>query len=48
MFREPLAVATEKGDEAWNARLAEIIATMHDDGTLRKLSEKWYGTDLTG
>ena len=48
LFREPLAVATEKGDEAWNARLAEIIATMHDDGTLRQLSEKWYGTDLTG
>ena len=48
LFREPLAVATEKGDEAWNARLAELIATMHDDGTLRKLSEKWYGTDLTG
>jgi polar amino acid transport system substrate-binding protein len=48
LFREPLSVATEKGDDAWNARLAEIIATMRDDGTLRALSEKWYGADLTG
>ena len=48
LFREPLSVATEKGDDAWNARLAEIIATMRDDGTLRALSEEWYGADLTG
>lgn len=48
LFREPLSVATEKGDDAWNAKLAEIIATMRDDGTLRALSEKWYGADLTG
>ena len=48
LFREPLSVATEKGDEAWNAKLAEIIGAMRDDGTLRELSEKWYGTDLTG
>jgi len=48
LFREPLSVATEKGDEAWNAKLAEIIGAMRDDGTLRELSEKWYGADLTG
>jgi polar amino acid transport system substrate-binding protein len=48
LFREPLSVATEKGDEAWNAKLAEIVGAMRDDGTLRELSEKWYGTDLTG
>jgi polar amino acid transport system substrate-binding protein len=48
LFREPLSLATEKGDDAWNAKLAEIIAAMRDDGTLSELSEKWYGTDLTG
>jgi polar amino acid transport system substrate-binding protein len=48
LFREPLSVATEKGDQEWNGKLAEIIGTMQDDGTLRRLSEKWYGTDLTG
>ena len=48
LFLEPLSVATEKGDQEWNGKLAEIIGTMRDDGTLRTLSEKWYGTDLTG
>jgi polar amino acid transport system substrate-binding protein len=47
LFREPLAVATEKGDEEWNAKLAEIVQAMHDDGTLSTFSEKWYGADLT-
>lgn len=48
LFLEPLSVATEKGDAEWDERLAGIIQTMHDDGTLTRLSEKWYGTDLTG
>ena len=48
LFLEPLSVATEKGDPEWNARLAEIIEALHADGTLRTLSEKWYGADLTG
>jgi polar amino acid transport system substrate-binding protein len=48
LFLEPLSVATEKGDPEWNERLAGIIQAMRDDGTLRRLSEKWYGTDLTG
>jgi polar amino acid transport system substrate-binding protein len=48
LFREPLSVATEKGDQEWNERLAGIIQTMRDDGTLKRLSEKWYGADLTG
>jgi polar amino acid transport system substrate-binding protein len=46
-FYEPLAVATDKGDEEFNARIAEIVAEMHEDGTLSELSEKWYGVDLT-
>ena len=47
LFLEPLSVATEKGDEEWNAKLAELVQAMHDDGTLSALSEKWYGADLT-
>lgn len=46
-FYEPLAVATDKGDAEFNARITEIIAAMHADGTLTKLSMKWYGVDLT-
>lgn len=46
-FYEPLAVATDKGDEEFDAKIAEIIAAMHEDGTLTELSNKWYGADLT-
>jgi polar amino acid transport system substrate-binding protein len=46
-FYEPLAVATDKGDPEFDAKIKEIVQAMHDDGTLSKLSEKWYGTDLT-
>ena len=28
-------------------RVSEIIQEMHRDGTLRQLSQKYYGTDLT-
>ena len=46
-FYEPLAVATDKGDPEFNAKIKEIVAAMHEDGTLKKLSMKWYGVDLT-
>ena len=46
LFREPLVVATEKGDEDWNAKLSETIGTMHADGTLKKLAGRWYDPDL--
>lgn len=46
-FYEPLAVATDKGDPEFDAKLAGIVAEMHEDGTLKALSEKWYGIDLT-
>jgi polar amino acid transport system substrate-binding protein len=47
LFLEPLSVAIDKGDPEFGAKLAEIVKAMHDDGTLSKLSEKWYGVDLT-
>ncbi len=47
LFREPLAVATDKGDDEWNAQLATLVRTMREDGTLRRLSEKWFGLDLS-
>ena len=47
LFLEPLSVAIDKGDAEWGAKLAEIVQAMHDDGTLSKLSEKWYEADLT-
>jgi polar amino acid transport system substrate-binding protein len=47
LYYEPLAVAIEKGDPELHAKIAEIIKAMQDDGTLTKLSMKWYGADLT-
>jgi polar amino acid transport system substrate-binding protein len=47
LFLEPLSVAIDKGDPEFAAKLAEIVGSMHEDGTLSELSMKWYGADLT-
>lgn len=51
VFSENLAVAFDKSSEVSNAalveRVSEIITEMHEDGTLRDLSMKWFGADLT-
>lgn len=51
VFSENLAVAFDKSSTLDSAsavkRVGEIIQEMHDDGTLRELSMKWFGSDLT-
>lgn len=51
VFYEPLAVAFDAGVEDNDSlvqRVDEILAEMHEDGTLTELSEKWYdGIDYT-
>lgn len=51
VFSEDLAVAFDKNSELNNdtlvARVSEIVAEMHEDGTLSELSEKHFGVDLT-
>ncbi|WP_245273331.1 transporter substrate-binding domain-containing protein [Phyllobacterium sp. UNC302MFCol5.2] len=47
VFYEPLAVATDKGDPEFDAKITEAVDAMRKDGTLKALSEKWYGVDLT-
>lgn len=51
LFFEPLAVAVDKSSSlsptSLVAKLSQIITQMHQDGTLTRLSEKWYGADLT-
>jgi polar amino acid transport system substrate-binding protein len=46
-FREPLVVIAEKGDAEWTAKVAGLIADMKKDGTLAKLTTKWYGKDYS-
>ena len=38
LFKEPLAVAIDKGDPEFTAKIAEIVKAMHADGTLARLS----------
>ena len=45
VFYEPLAVAIDIGDQALAQKLEAIIGWMHKDGTLSKISKKWYGVD---
>jgi len=45
IFYEPLAVTIDRGDAEFNNKLKEIISWMRKDGTLTKLSKKWYGVD---
>ena len=52
VFGEPLAIAFDKASELDGASLQEavdqIVADMHEDGTLTELSKKWYdGLDVT-
>ncbi len=47
VFYEPLAVAIDKGDPEFGAKVTQIIEAMHADGTLTQLSMKWYGVDYT-
>ncbi len=51
VFSENLAVAFDKSSELSNetllAKVSEIIADMHADGTLTELSLKWFSEDIT-
>jgi len=50
VYYEPLAAATDKsGPDPTDfvAKVSEIIQTMHQDGTLKAFSEKWFQGDLT-
>lgn len=49
VFSENLAVAFDNNtdNERLVQRVGEIIAEMHEDGTLSELSMEWFGQDLT-
>jgi polar amino acid transport system substrate-binding protein len=52
VFYEPLAAAIDKSSTldptTFAAAVDKIVGEMHEDGTLTKLSKKWYGgTDLS-
>lgn len=48
LYGEPNWVAVDKGDAEWEKEVAQIVADLRADGTLKKISEKWLGADITG
>lgn len=47
LFYEPIAIAIDKGNADFGARIKEIIEAMRADGTLKRLSEQRLGVDVT-
>jgi len=47
LYEEPNAVAVEKGDPEWEAKVRQVFAELKADGTLTKLSQKWIGADIS-
>lgn len=47
LFSAPQGLATLPGDKEFDDKIAAAIKSMRDDGTLSKLSIKWYGVDNT-
>lgn len=47
VFGEPIWISVDKGDPEWQAKIKEIFKAMADDGTLKQISEKWVGRDIT-
>jgi polar amino acid transport system substrate-binding protein len=49
LFADDLAFALRPGEADWTALLDYAIGTLNDDGTLSRLSKKWFdGLDLAG
>ncbi|MBS0377971.1 MAG: transporter substrate-binding domain-containing protein [Proteobacteria bacterium] len=48
LYSEPNVIATEKGDPEWDRKVADIIRALRADGTLARISQKWFGRDITG
>ena len=47
LYAEPNVVATEKGDAEWDRTVARTFSALKSDGTLRRISLKWFGQDIT-
>ena len=47
LLPEEYGVAFRKEDAALTAKVNEILLSMAQDGSLAKISEKWFGADIT-
>ena len=44
---QPMGIAVRKGDTELREALEKAVQTLEDNGTLSKISEKWFGSDIT-
>ncbi|AYG70585.1 transporter substrate-binding domain-containing protein [Rhizobium sp. CCGE531] len=47
LFYAPGAISILKGDDEFNDKIAAAVKSMKDDGTLSKMSIKWFGVDYS-
>ena len=47
LYAEPNAVAVDKGDPQWTAKVRQVVEALRADGTLARISRKWLGVDVT-
>lgn len=43
----PSGVGIRKDDTELKAQIDKVLEDMHNDGTAKKISEKWFGIDVT-
>jgi len=48
LTNEPIAICFKKSNTALRDKVDKVLAEFRQDGTLKKISEKWFGEDLTG
>ena len=46
MAPEPVGIAIRKPDADLYSEIAKIVEKMKQDGTLKKISETWFGGEL--
>lgn len=47
LTNEPIGVCFKKGNTALQGEVQKVIDEMVKDGTMKKISQKWFGKDLT-
>ncbi|MEF9918077.1 MAG: ABC transporter substrate-binding protein [Eubacterium sp.] len=47
LTNEPIAVTVRKGDDAFTKKINESLKKLQENGTMTKISMKWFGEDMT-
>ena len=47
LYEDPNWIATDKGDKEWHDTVVKIFDDMRKDGTLKQISIKWIGSDIS-